>query len=299
MRELRYFAMVAEKLHFTEAAEALYVSQPALSKQIRALEAKLGAALFIRDRRTVYLTPAGEALLPLAQVVLAAWSRAEQAVAAAADTERATLRVGISTGLGRGILSAVRARLAETAPHARLHIRQIGWDDATGGLAADGPGRSDAAFVWLPLPDPALYEWLEVATEPRVVALPAHHRLAERAELDIAELLDEPFLALPIASGVLRDYWLAIDARHGRPPVIGAEIASAEETVEALAAGLGVCLLAAGNASLIERDGVAVRPITGVTPSRLVLVWRRDDHRPQLADLRNAVMAVVAARRQQ
>lgn len=286
-RELRYFVAVAEHLHFTRAAEALFVSQPALSKQVRALEERLRTPLFTRDRRTVALTPAGAALLPHAREVLAAWERAEAALAAAAAEQDAVLEVGISTGLGRGLLPAVRARLAELAPHVRLHVRQVPWSDPTGGLAGDD--GTDAAFVWLPLPEPERYAWTVVLREPRLVALPAGHRLAGTEEVDFADLLDEPFLALPREAGALRDFWLAVDARGGRPPVVGAEVAGTDETVEALQAGLGVCLLARGNAPVIAREGVAVRPLRGVGPSELVLAWRQGDERPLLGALRTAV----------
>jgi DNA-binding transcriptional LysR family regulator len=237
--ELRYFAVVAEHLHFTRAAEAaLYVSQPALSKQIRALETQLRMPLFERDRGEVRLTPAGAALLPHARAVLDAWQHAQETLAAAAAEQAATLVVGMSTGPGRGLLPAVHARFSQEAPAARLQLRQVPWDDPTGGLATDGPGRTDAAFVWPPIPFPDRYHWLTVATEPRLVALPATHRLAARDPIAFADLLDEPFLALPAASGESRDYWLAIDARHGRPPVIGAEIANTEEsTVDSVRRG--------------------------------------------------------------
>jgi DNA-binding transcriptional LysR family regulator len=78
-RDLRYFVAIAEELHFTRAAERLYVSQPALSKQIRMLERQLGAELFERDRQGVALTLVGAALLPHARRVLAAWDQAWQA----------------------------------------------------------------------------------------------------------------------------------------------------------------------------------------------------------------------------
>jgi DNA-binding transcriptional LysR family regulator len=216
-------------------------------------------------------------------------------LAAATQTQQATLLVGFSTGLGRGLLPGIRTMLASSAPQAQLLVRQISWEDPTGGLTAHGSKRTDAAFVWLPLPQPHTFEWMDVATESRLVALPADHLLAARAHIDISDLLDEPFLALPAASGALRDYWLASDERRGHPVLIGAEISSTEETVEALAAGLGVCLIAAGNASLVTRDGVVVRPVSGLSPSRLVLAWRRGDDRPLLTALRQAVLAATSA----
>ncbi|WP_280300440.1 LysR family transcriptional regulator [Nocardia neocaledoniensis] len=276
-RDLRYFVAVAEQLNFTAAAERLHVSQPALSKQIRKLESQLGATLFVRDTRSVALTAVGAALLPEARAVLAALGAAESAVEAAKAAQRSVLSIGISTSPGRGILPAVRSRFATAFPDAKPVLRQIGWEDPTAGLAA---GETDVAFVWLPLADSDRYRWLVVATEPRLLALPAAHPLAARASIDFAELLDEPFLALPPAAGVLRDYWLALDARAGRPPVIGAEVASTEETYEALVNGDGVVLLATGNAALVAHEGVVTRPVTGLRPCELALAWRRDDTRP-------------------
>ncbi|MEV7154118.1 LysR substrate-binding domain-containing protein [Streptomyces misionensis] len=273
-RDLRYFVAVAEELHFTRAAERLYVSQPALSKQIRALERQLGTELLRRDRHGVALTAAGEALLPHARAVLAAWAAGADAVEAAKAAQRATLTVGMSTSPGRGgLLPAIRSRFTAAHPDVTVRLRQSNWEDPTAGLAGQAV---DAAFVWLPLPDEERYDWVVVAREARLVALPETHPLAARAELDFAELLDEPFLALPPGAGVLRDHWLALDARAGRPARIGAEIAGAEETYEALVAGLGICLVAAGNAPLISLGGVVTRPVSGVGPSRYALAWRRE-----------------------
>lgn len=282
LREQRYFVAVAEHLHFGRAADALFVSQPALSKQIRALESQLRATLFDRDRRSVRLTADGCALLPHARTVLEAWVAAEAELARAAAVRQATLVVGMSTGPGRGLLPSVRARLDAAAPGTRLQLRQVSWGDPTGGLADGGPDRTDAAFVWLPLPQIERFDHLLVAREPRVLALPPGHRLAGASHVHLDDVLDEPFLALPTSSGAARDHWLAVDARHGRPVRVGAEIANVEEAVEALAAGLGVCLLAAGNAPLVSRDGVTTVPLAGVGPADLALVWRRGDRRPLL-----------------
>ncbi|MGV9282970.1 LysR family transcriptional regulator [Streptomyces sp. NPDC003730] len=278
VRELRYFATVAEELHFTRAAERLYVSQPALSKQIRALERQLGAELFRRDPQGVTLTEAGTALLPHARRVLADWSEGAAAVEAAREARRGTLVVGMSTSPGRGgLLPAIRSRFTAAHPGAALRLRQLSWEDSTAGLA---DGTADVAYVWLPLPDADRYAWTVVAEEPRLVALPDAHPLAARPVLDFADLTDEPFLALPQEAGVLRDFWLALDERRALaagPPRVGAEISGTEETYEALVAGLGVCLVATGNAPLITLGGVTTRPVRGLSPSRYALARRRED----------------------
>lgn len=212
VRELRYFAAVAEELHFTRAAERLYVSQPALSKQIRTLERQLGAELFRRDRQGVTLTEAGTALLPHARRVLADWTEGAAAVEAARAARRGTLVVGMSTSPGRGgLLPAIRSRFTAAHPEAVLRLRQVTWEDPTASLS---DGTADVAYVWLPLPDADRYAWTVVAEEPRLVALPDTHPLAAREEIDFADLTDEPFLALPPEAGVLRDFWLALDERR-------------------------------------------------------------------------------------
>jgi DNA-binding transcriptional LysR family regulator len=280
VRDLRYFLTVAEELHFTRAAERLYVSQPALSKQVRALERQLGVELFRRDRHGVALTDAGTALLPHAREVLSAWEDGAAAVDSVRTARRGTLVVGMSTSPVRGgLLPAIRSRFTAAHPEAVVRLRQVNWEDPTAGLA---DGTTDVAFVWLPLAGRERYDWTVIAEEPVMVALPDTHPLADRSGIDFTDLLDEPFLALPESTGPLRAHWLALDARAGRPPQIGAEIASTEETYEALAAGLGVCLVAAGNVPLLTLGGVTARPVRGVAPSRYVLAWRREDARRPL-----------------
>ncbi len=126
------------------------------------------------------------------------------------------------------------------------------------------------------------------ARRPAGLSKPLTHPLAGREVIDFAELLDEPFLALPESAGPLRDYWLALDARDGRPPRIGAEIAGTGETYEALVDGQGICLLAAGNVPLIALEGVITRPVRGISPSQLALAWRAGDHRPLVLDYARA-----------
>jgi len=281
-RDLRYFVAVAEELHFTRAAERLFISQPALSKQIRMLERQLGAPLFDRARDGVRLTPVGEALLPHARQVIAAWDQGWAEAERAKGRQRATLMVGMLSRIGRGgLLPAIRSRFTALHPEATVQLQQIRWDDPTAGLA---DGTSDVAFVWLPLPDPDRYRWIVLAEEERLVAMPDSHPLARRDVIDIADLMDEPFLALPPSAGPLRDFGLLLEYRDGRPPRIGAEIASSHETYEALVDGQGICLVPVVNAPLITLGGVTTRPVRGISPSQLAVVWRADDTRPLILD---------------
>jgi DNA-binding transcriptional LysR family regulator len=274
LRDLRYFVAVAEELSFTKAAtERLFISQPALSKQIRQLEASLRVRLFDRDRRTVALTKAGEAMLPQARLVLAQWEETRRAVAEAARST--TLTVGFQTRIGRGLIPGVTARMAELLPEWKLLFRQVSWRDATAGLSG---AEVDVAIAWLPVPDTGRLTWRVVATEERWVALPTGHRLASRSSVSLSDLADEPFIALPAAAGPLRSFWLATEERAAAPRVV-AEAETAEETFEAVASGLGVALLAAGNAEIYRRDDVVFRPVTGLSPSSLAVVWRTNDDR--------------------
>jgi DNA-binding transcriptional LysR family regulator len=276
LRDLRYFIAVAEELNFTRAAnERLFIAQPTLSRQIRLLEAALRARLFERDHRSVRLTPAGEILLTRARLLLGQWDETQGAVAEAAAVAEMTLRVGFHTRIGRGLIPAVTARMTRLLPGWKLTFRQVSWRDPTAGL---GSAEVDVAIAWLPVPDTGLLSWQVVATEERWVALPANHHLAERAVVTLEDLASEPFIALPATAGPLRQFWLAADERQS-PPRIAAEAETAEETFEAVASGLGVALLAAGNAEIYRRDDVICRPVAGLSPARLAVLWRAGDDR--------------------
>jgi len=283
LRDLRALVAVSEEQSVTRAAERLFVAQPALSRQLRALERQVGVALLERLPRGVALTEAGRALVDPAREAVAAWERGLAAVRAVSAT--AQIVVGMQTAVGRGLQRRSLARFRELAPGVVPSLRLVGWRDPTAGLA---DGSSDVAFVWLPVPLDDI-DVLPVATEQRWVALPADHPLARREQVAFADLLAEPFVALPDAAGPLRDFWLAVDDRGGRLPLVGAVAETPDAVFEAVMSGLGVVLLAAGNAALYERPGVVSRPVDGLGPTVLVLAWRRADRRPVVAAFVRAV----------
>src|SRR5438445_6332609 len=93
-RLLRYFAAVAAEGNLSRAAEGLFVSQPALTKQIKQLESQLGVQLFTRSRAGMTLTPAGQVLANATPAVLAGWDQARRKTQAAANAAARVLRVG-------------------------------------------------------------------------------------------------------------------------------------------------------------------------------------------------------------
>jgi DNA-binding transcriptional LysR family regulator len=108
------------------------------------------------------------------------------------------------------------------------------------------------------------------------------------------DLLDEPFVALPEEAGPLRDYWLALDARAGAPPSIGAEVATADETFEAVASGHGVVLIAEGNTTVYARPDIVYRPVIDLEPCQLAIAWRRKDSRAAVRELVEIAAEVAA-----
>ncbi|SNS11363.1 transcriptional regulator, LysR family [Geodermatophilus pulveris] len=282
VRDLRYFLAVADELHVTRAAARMFVSQPALSKQIRALEAAVRAPPFARGPGGVSLTAAGRALLPHARAVVAEWDAGRSALAEVVAADARVLVLGLSVSVGRGLLAAVGEAFGERHLDWRLELRQARFGDPTVGLAA---GDSDVGFCWLPLPEDPRLQARVLFTEPRMVALPTQHRLAARSEVTMEDLRDEPFLALPESAGPLRAFWLGEDARGGRPARVAAVVHGPEEVVEALGRGTGVALIAAGNAEIYRRPEYVVRPVPGLAPAQLAVAWRAGDPRPAVHDL--------------
>src|SRR3981081_2835818 len=124
MRDLRYFLAVAEELNFTRAAETLYLSQPALSKQIRALERQLRVTLFERGRSSVRLTRAGTELVPYPERMVKSCEDAKRSLSKASDC---TLVIGMHTSPGRGLLPTVRAMMVASCPEVALELRRRSW----------------------------------------------------------------------------------------------------------------------------------------------------------------------------
>jgi DNA-binding transcriptional LysR family regulator len=260
-RVLRYFVAVAEHLSFTQAAKALFVSQPSLSRQIRQLEDRLGTELFLRSKTEVRLTRTGEVLLGAARRQLAEWEQITRIVRTTAAAEGNVLRIGfVATGggsLGR------RARTAFLARHPNATVEPKRFD--RGGEAdALRQGLVDVAFLWLPADTTGLHTAV-VTTEQRMVAMSTSHPLATRRSVTIADLRDEPILWTRKAPAAWVDGWAS--------PVWGQENDNVEEMLEQAATTGAVCLGPASMAAYYAHPELTWRPVTDLDPLQIAVAW--------------------------
>ena len=241
LRQLAYFLAIAEERSFTRAAQRIPIAQPAISQQIHRLESELSEKLFVRDRRGVRLTPAGEALLPHAQAMLASAGHAREAVAAVSGLLRGRLAAGFVQPLpGRrftGLLGAFHQK------HPGIELRLI--EDETGALLAGlAAGELDVALIGLGSYDrlpPGVASWL-VAREPAVAVVSAGHPLAGRGSIALGALRDSPMVALT-SSSKQRTNLEAACRVAGFTPRIVAETSDLGVIVELIRQEIGVAIL--------------------------------------------------------
>ncbi|GAA1325005.1 LysR substrate-binding domain-containing protein [Leucobacter albus] len=270
-RVLRSFLSVAEELNFTRAAERLFLSQQALSAQIRRLERATGATLFARTTHSVKLTAAGHALVPAAQHIIDTIDQAERAIRVAAEAAPARLNVGFTVGAAAEMTNAILAEFGARCPEVAVDLHEAPFRDPTAGL---GQQRSDVGLVRLPLTG-AEFEYAELFSEPRVLVVPAHHRLADRSEISLSEIADEPLLTVRSDCQEWNGFWLAADARGGTAPATSRIVDSVDEELLLVATQGFLTITAASVERYASRPGVRFVPITDIAPSVVAIAWRR------------------------
>jgi DNA-binding transcriptional LysR family regulator len=268
-RLLRYFVAVAEHGSFTQAAKALYVAQPSLSRQIKQLETRLGVDLFTRTTSAVELTAVGEVLLTAARRQLDDWQQTVRQIRTTAAAQENILRVGfVATGGGQ-LARQARQIFTEQNPEATIDPKRFDWG---GEAQALKDGLADVAFVWLPA-DLAGLHWEVVATEQRWVAMRTTHPLARRQQMSINDLRDEPLMWTRKAPQDWVDWWAVNPRPDGSAPNWGPENDNVEEMLEHVATTSGVCIGPESMTSFYAHPDLTWRPISDVEPLRIALAW--------------------------
>jgi len=260
---LRYFAVLADELHFGRAAARLGIAQPFLSQKIRVLEEALGSRLFLRTSRRVELTQAGKAFLETTRKTLGELERGVQRVRALARGDEGTLDVGyVMIGMLMIVPDLLRDFRA-TYPRVRLSLHEI----STAPLVVQlQQGEFNVGFLSQPVTEPGLQTHLEWR-EPFCAVLPSDHRLTKTKTIRLRELAQEPFVSVSRPSSPEMYDQMMRDCRDAGVKLrVVQEAGSWQATVSLVAAGMGVTI-APRCVSRLRVPRVKYRELSGPAPT--------------------------------
>ena len=276
LRLVRYFTAVAEHRHFGRAAEALHITQPSLSRQIRRLEQQVGARLLDRTPRGTRLTEAGEVFRPQAEALLRGAAQAAAQARAAAEPSRFT--VGFTAAI---IVTPAVRELRRRNPDAEVRSMHLDWGETHAALL---DRRVDAVVARLPFPTDRL-EVTILYDEPRTVVVPLDHRLAGKESVTLDDIADEPLPRLLGADPAVDAFWRLDPRPDGSRAPDGPVIEALEDKFEVVADGQALVIAADVRGRALRPDLTAV-PLHGVEPCHVVLATRAGDRSRLVADFR-------------
>ncbi|HFK1201405.1 TPA: transcriptional regulator CynR [Klebsiella aerogenes] len=290
IRYVRYFLAVAEHQGFTRAAEALHISQPALSQQIRMLEESLDAQLFDRSGRHIHLTDAGEVFLQYARQAFQLLDEGQRAIHDVEDLSRGSLRIAVTPTFTSYFVVPLVAEFHARYPHITLDIQEMSQEKMEGllleneldiGIAFAGGTATDIVST------PLLQEVLAL-----VVA--AHHPLAREEPLTLNQLAAEEFILLNhhFATRLQIDHCLQ---RAGFHPQVTIEMHSINAILDIIQRTQLVTILPLNVAA--QRTGLVSRLLEEAALERTAVLMQRKGARPKAAARIFAEMAQQLAAR--
>jgi LysR family hydrogen peroxide-inducible transcriptional activator len=272
LRALQYFVKLADLRHFSKAADACFVSQPTLSTQIKKLEEELGVQLVERSPKNIMLTPVGEEIADRARLVLSDIDQIRALARRSGNPAEGSVRLGLFPTLAPYLLPHVVPQIREAYPNLRLQLAEEKTETI---LTMLRQGELDAGLLALPIHDEGL-EMEILFEEPFVVAAPAEHPLAKKAQISMKNL-DGTELLLLEEGHCLREHALEVCALAGAHERVDFHATSMETLRQMVAASVGVTLMPLSSVKppIAETQNVVIRPFDDPAPSRTVaLVWR-------------------------
>ena len=254
LHQLQIFQAVAVHRSYTRAAEALYLSQPAVSLQVRALEKTIGLPLFEKSGRTLRLTDAGRELLTYSDRIFALLDETKLVLEELSGARRGMVKVAASTTAGIYVVPTALGAFHRQNPDVKLTLDVVNRFTVQEHLLND---EIDLAVMGL-IEDTHELEVERFIPNELVVIAPPHHRLAGRPDIPLEELIEETLLLREAGSGTRTDVERMFSARD-IPLHIGMELRSSGAIKQAVAAGLGVSVMPE---SALELELKAERLIT-------------------------------------
>jgi DNA-binding transcriptional LysR family regulator len=277
LHDLRYFVAVAEDLHFGRAAERLHMTQPALSRQIQALEAELGVQLFQRTKRSVQLTIAGQAFFEEAKQILRHMEQAIQTTKRVARGEAGQLRLCFTASALRNVLPEIVRVFRDRYPDVQLTLNERCTRDQ---VVAFQQHQVDVGFLYPPV-DEKLLALQPIADEVWIVALPKGHYLVDQKHLTLDALANEAFILHPRQAGpTFYDQTIRLCEQAGFSPNVVQEVETSQTRVGLVAAGMGITFVPEHLQNTGD-DAVIYRRLEGAAPKlQLAIARRRDNFSP-------------------
>lgn len=268
IEDLRRVLTLAEHERVTEAAAALHLTQPALSRVLARVEDELGTRLFERDARGVRANPHGRLVLEAAREVTARYDRLVRELNALLDPDSGTVRLAFLDSMGTSLVPRILHDFREHAPHVRISLRQEPGHEILRDLAA---GVSELAII-SPRP-PGEHGWLPLQRQRLALVVPSGHRLAGRRRVRLEELAEEDFVTVPPGFG-FRALVDELFAAAGVVPRVAFESGDLATIEGLVGSGLGVALVPEQFAGSSNTTGI---PLAARGAERTVgLTWRAD-----------------------
>lgn len=270
LRVLRYFVAVAEERHVGRAAARLHMTQPPLSRAIRALEAELGALLLVRSSTGVELTGAGTVLLDEARTLLEQAEQLRTRVGTAGGA--ATFTVGVLADSAEQAGAGLAATFRRQHPHVQIQLRESDFTDPSAGLRS---GAADVALTRTPF-DTTGIRTVVLRSDPVGVVLRTDDPLAGHSELHLPELTGRRWFQLPVETDPLwRAYWRGLPVGDGQPE--GPVVRTIHECLQAVLWTDSIGLTPLGHTL---PDGLTTVALADFPPSDLVVAWSRSNNDP-------------------
>jgi DNA-binding transcriptional LysR family regulator len=289
IRQLTYFAAVADERHLGRAAARLHLSQPPLTRHIKALEAELGVDLFRRTPRGMLLTQAGEALLKDARGIFAMMKNAAERAQRAGRGQAGRLDVGLYGSASFGVVPRVLAEFRRSHPEVEMTLH---YAQTPAQIPALRQGRVLIVFERL-LPNEPDIEVELVARDRLVLAMSEHHPLATRKVVDIKALKNE---TLRIGTSPA-DAAVAVELcrRHGFEPHFAAPASDVIMATMLTSIGSEVALVP-GSITNVRFPGIAYRPIEARVHAFMEVhcFYLRTERSPLLAAMLDTVRTLRA-----
>ncbi len=284
LHQLRYFIAAAEELSITSAAKRLHLSQPALSRQILALEDELGVPLFQRLKKRIHLTDAGRFFLDRARQLVCDSETSIQQVRERFGDGKRTIRLGFLTIFLDDIVTPAVLALRRESPLTEVALFEL---SPRAQLDRLRDGEIDLAILGnLAEQDKASFSRRRLMRSPMEVVLPEDHQLSSRKRLKLKELADEPFVSLSDAVFPGRRLFLrSICRESGFEPRITNECDSLPLLLAAVASGSGVALLPGHSRKLPHSGCVFVRMKSPSVHAEVMAVFHHDSDESFLARL--------------